>query len=74
MIKLNMKKKSQEINVFDMALAVNKDIRANKIKTTNINILLNKVRLNKKKDFNKKIIFLLFLMSAISLVTIFVLI
>ena len=69
-----MKKKSQEVNVFDMALAVNKDIRANKIKTTNINILLNKVRLNKKKDFNKKIIFLLFLMSAISLVTIFVLI
>ncbi|MDC1496401.1 hypothetical protein N8143_00185 [Pelagibacteraceae bacterium] len=69
-----MKKKSQEINVFDMALAVNKDIRANKIKTTNINILLNKVRLNKKKDFNKKIIFLLLPMSAISLVTIFVLI
>ena len=69
-----MKKKSQKVNVFDMALAVNKDIRANKIKTTNINILLNKVRLNKKKDFNKKIIFLLLPMSAISLVTIFVLI
>ena len=69
-----MKKKVQEINVFDMALAVNKNIRSNKIKTTNINILLNKVRLNKKKDFNKKIIFLLLPMSAISLVTIFVLI
>jgi CRISPR/Cas system CSM-associated protein Csm2 small subunit len=69
-----MKKKVQEINVFDMALAVNKNIRANEIKTTNINILLNKVRLNKKKDFNKKIIFLLLPMSAISLVTIFVLI
>ena len=74
MIKLDMKKISQEVNVFDMALAVNKNIRASKIKTTNINILLNKVRLNKKKDFNKKIIFLLLLMSVISLVAIFALI
>ena len=27
---------------------------ANKIKTTNVNILLNRVRLNQKKDFKKK--------------------
>ena len=69
-----MKKKSREINVFDMALAVNKDIRAGRIKTTNINILLNKVRLNKKRDLKKKVTFVLLLMSAISLVVIFALI
>ena len=27
-------------------------------KTTNINILLNRVKIDKKKDFNKKIIFI----------------
>ena len=35
----------------------------NKIKTTNVNILLNRVRLNQKKNFKKKLI-LFFLLAA----------
>ena len=35
----------------------------NKIKTTNVNILLNRVRLDQKKDLKKKLIlFLMFLL------------
>ena len=36
----------------------------NKIKTTNVNILLNRVRLDQKKDFKKKLI-LFFLLATI---------
>ena len=35
-----------------------------KIKSTNINILLNKVRLDQKNDFRKKIIYFLLIISA----------
>ena len=38
------------------------------VKTTNINILLNRVRISKKKDFQKRIIFLSFLFLAVGLV------
>jgi len=36
---------------------VKSSLDLSKIKTTDINILLNKIRIDKKKDFNKKIIF-----------------
>jgi hypothetical protein len=39
-----------------------------KVKTTNINILLNRVRISKKKDFQKRIIFLSLLFLAVGLV------
>jgi len=42
-----------------------------KNKTTNVNILLNRVRLDRKKDTRKKIIFLLLLLLVISAVSIF---
>tara|TARA_Y100000389_G_scaffold134460_1_gene131932 strand:+ start:942 stop:1151 length:210 start_codon:yes stop_codon:yes gene_type:complete len=38
------------------------------VKTTNINILLNRVRISKKKDFQKRIIFLSLLFLAVGLV------
>tara|TARA_Y100000389_G_scaffold202001_1_gene246177 strand:- start:902 stop:1111 length:210 start_codon:yes stop_codon:yes gene_type:complete len=69
-----MKKNNQNINVFDMASVVNKDLRANKIKTTNINILLNKVKLNKKEEIKKKLIFFFLLAMVITLVITFSLI
>ena len=40
-------------------------------KTTNVNILLNRVRLDNRKAFKKKILFFLFLISLISLLFIF---
>lgn len=36
---------------------VKSSLDLSKIKTTDINILLNKIRIDKKKDFNKKIIY-----------------
>ena len=38
----------------------------NYIKTTNVNILLNRVRLDKKRDIRKKFLFSLILVSSIS--------
>ena len=38
----------------------------NYIKTTNVNILLNRVRLDKKRDFRKKFLLALILVSSIS--------
>ena len=69
-----MKKKYRPIDVFNVALAVNKDSRAYKVKTTNINILLNKVRIEKKNDLKKNIFFLSLLMLALVSVSIFSLI
>ena len=37
-----------------------KNIKSEKIKTTNINILLNRVRLDRKKTLQKKILFTFF--------------
>ena len=44
----------------------------NKIKTTNVNILLNRVRLDQKKDLRKK--FILFFLLAIILSSLIVLV
>ena len=39
----------------------NKDLEKHSQKTTNVNILLNRVRLGKKKSYRKRIIFLILL-------------
>ncbi len=43
-----------------------KNLETDKIKTTNINILLNRVKLDKKKTLRKRIIFSFFLASVLS--------
>ena len=43
-----------------------KNIKSEKIKTTNINILLNRVRLDRKKTLQKKFFFILILLLAVS--------
>ena len=50
-----MNKNKRHINMLDMSRITSYKGRADQIKTTNINILLNKVRQNKRKDFKKKI-------------------
>ena len=50
-----MKKDDQEITLLDSNITSNKDLKKNNFKTTNVNILLNRVRLDKKKNLNKKI-------------------
>ncbi|MDA7734425.1 hypothetical protein N8832_02835 [Candidatus Pelagibacter sp.] len=69
-----MKKYNREINLFDLSKTEHKSIRSDKIKTTDINILLNRVRLTKKNEFKKKIIYLSFLLLVTGFVGIFSLI
>ena len=61
-----MKKDNHDNILFDNNVYANKNHILDKIKTTNINILLNKVKLNKKEDFKSKIIFLSLLVMVIS--------
>ena len=50
------------------------NLSSNQVKTTDINILLNSVRLDKKKNIKKKILFSLLLVGLLSSVTIFLII
>jgi hypothetical protein len=61
-----MKKFDQSSNLFKKNFATTSDQIIKNSKTTNVNILLNRVRLNKKKDLQKKIIILFSLLSIIS--------
>ena len=47
------------------------DTSNNQVKTTDVNILLNRVRLDKKKTFKKNILVSLLLVSLVSLITVF---
>ena len=58
-----MKKISQEIKI-DNTTSLEKIVTRNNIKTTNVNILLNRVRLDQKRDFRKKLV-LFFIFTAI---------
>ena len=51
-----MKKFSSETSLFN-AIKKNQNKSLEKIKTTNINVLLNRVRLDQKRIFKKRIIF-----------------
>ena len=48
-----------------------KNLSSNEIKTTDVNILLNRVRLDKKKTFRKNIIFSLLLVVLICSIAIY---
>ena len=61
-----MKKRDQEIILLNTDSVSNKDLIKENYKTTNVNILLNRVRLDKKRTFKKRIIFSIFLVAAIS--------
>ena len=52
-----MKKNDQDTPLFDTDIARNKDFEVGKIKTTNVNILLNRVRLDQKRTLKKRIVF-----------------
>jgi len=51
-----VKKNNQSETLFDQKNST-ENIASDQIKTTNVNILLNRVRLDKKKDLKKKIFF-----------------
>ena len=52
-----MKKNDQNNSLFNTDISRNKDFEVDKIKTTNENILLNRVRLDQKRTLKKRIVF-----------------
>ena len=67
-----MKKINQDSIILNTDYNQNKNLEIDKIKTTNVNILLNRVRQDKKKEIKKKLFLtsLIFLiLSLISFVT-----
>ena len=65
-----VKKINQNETLFDQKIST-ENIRLDKIKTTDVNILLNRVRLDKKKDLKKKIYFSLGMILLISSLAIY---
>ena len=61
-----MKKNDQDTSLFNTDIARNKDFAVDKIKTTNVNILLNRVRLDQKRALKKKIAFSIILAGLVS--------
>ena len=66
-----MKKSDREINLLDISQTEYRSTRSNKIKTTDVNILLNRVRMTKKTELKKRIIFLTLLLLCVILVGVF---
>ena len=61
-----MKKKDQDTSLFNTDVAQTKDFESDKIKTTNVNILLNRVRLDQKRTLKKRIVFSIILTGLVS--------
>jgi hypothetical protein len=66
-----VKKDDQEIALLDLDVSSNKDFKKDTFKTTNINILLNRVRLDKKRTFKKRIIISFFFVTIITTLTVY---
>ena len=61
-----MKKNDLETTLFNSDIAPNKYLEIDKIKTTNVNILLNRVRLDQKRTLKKRIVFSIILAGLVS--------
>ena len=61
-----MKKNDQDTALFNSDIASNKNLEIDKIKTTNVNILLNRVKLDQKRTLKKRIIFSIILGGLVS--------
>ena len=66
-----VKNNDKEITLLESDFDSNKDQKKNNFKTTNVNILLNRVRLDKKRTFKKRIVFSFFLVAVISSLTVY---
>ena len=66
-----MKKEDQEIILLDSDISSNKDFKKDSFKTTNINILLNRVRSDKKRTLKKRIAISFFLVTIITTLTVY---
>ena len=66
-----MKKNDQDTSLFNTDIARSKDFEVDKIKTTNVNILLNRVRLDQKRTLKKRIVFSIILAGLVSSLAIY---
>jgi len=66
-----VKKEDPEITLLISDIVSNKYQNKDNFKTTNVNILLNRVRLDKKRTFKKRIIFSFSLVVAITSVIVY---
>ena len=66
-----MKKNNQNNTLFVSNNVSNKALNPEKIKTTNVNILLNRVRLDQKRTLKKRIVFSIILVGLVSLLAIY---
>ena len=66
-----MKKNDQDTELFNSNVASKKNFEVDKIKTTNVNILLNRVRLDQKRTLKKIIVFSIILAGLVSLLAIY---
>ena len=66
-----MKKEDQDLTLLDSDISSNKDFKKDSYKTTNVNILLNRVRLDKKRSFKKRITISFFLLSILTALTVY---
>ena len=60
-----MKKVTQNFNPSEKDIEVNKNLEIDKFKTTNVNILLNRVRLDRQRTLKKRIGFTVILSSIV---------
>ena len=66
-----MKKNDQDTELFNSDIASKKNLEIEKIKTTDVNILLNRVRLDQKRTLKKRIVFSIILSGLVSLLAIY---
>ena len=71
MVKYIVKKNDQDTSLFNTDISTNKDFEVDKIKTTNVNILLNRVRLDQKRTLKKRIVFSIILAGLVSSLAIY---
>ena len=61
-----MKKNDLDTTLFNSNIASKKYLEIDQIKTTNINILLNRVRLDQKRTLKRRIVFSIILTGLVS--------
>ena len=66
-----MKKNDQDKPFHITEISSNKDFELDKIKTTNVNVLLNRVKLDRKRTFRKRIVFSFILAGLVSSLAIY---
>ena len=66
-----MKKNTQKIKFNDSDIISKTEIQNNNIKTTNVNILLNRVRLDRKRTVKKRFVFSFILITAVSALAVY---